>query len=233
MTDTISPSQSALEKTPVNVQRRSISELKGRHAGADIWLIAAGASMNFVDPAFFDDKITLGVNAVHRRFRCSYLVLRTMTLAEEACRCGASLIMTEHEMGRLHGDQSKLPVTAWYFSHLSRALHQPIDLSVIGTDQIVVGASIIVSALHVAAYLGARNIILCGHDCGSLDGEIAFEGYYDEVRDLIGKWRMLNRFEEQTVAVREKLHEVYGCRVYSLNPFVNFGLENHTYRREP
>ena len=87
--------------------------------------------------------------------------------------------------------------------------------------------------MHVAAYLGARNILLCGHDCGSLDGKIAFDGYYDEVKDLIAKWRMLVRMEEQTVAVREKLHEVYVCRVYSLNPFVNFGLEKHEYRQEP
>ena len=74
---------------------------------------------------------------------------------------------------------------------------------------------------------------MCGHDCGSLDGKIAFDGYYDQVNNVISKWRLLNRMEEQTVAVREKLREVYGCRIYSLNPFVNFGLEQHEFRREP
>jgi hypothetical protein len=27
------------------------------------------------------------------------------------------------------------------------------------------------------------------------------------------------------------LKEVYGCNVYSLNPFLNFGLEGHEYER--
>ena len=93
---------------------------------------------------------------------------------------------------------------------------------------------ILVSAMHVAAYMGARNILLCGHDCGSLDGELTFTGYYDApLKDTMTYWRLLNRFGEQTMAVRDKLQEVYGCRVYSLNPFVNFALEGHVYRREP
>jgi len=223
----------AAANSSLAAERRSLSELKGRHAGEDIWLIAAGASMNFVDPQFFDGKLTLGVNAVHRRFRCDYLVLRTMTLADEAVQSSARIIMAEHEMASLKGVHTRVPGEAWYFPHPNRSLLDPPDLSLIGTDTIVVGASIIVSALHIAAYLGARNILLCGHDCGSIDGEIAFAGYYDEVRDVISKWRMLNRFEAQTIAVRERLREVYGCRVYSLNPFVNLGLEQHDFRREP
>jgi len=228
-----SPEPSVADLPSTNHERHRLAELKNRHAGADIWLIAAGASMDFVDPDFFDGKITVGVNAVHRRFRCDYLVLRTMTLAEEALRSGSSLIVSEHEMARLNGKLTKVSGPAWYFSHRQRSLHTPLDLSVIGTDLIVVGASIIVSAMNIAAYLGARNILMCGHDCGSLDGKIAFDGYYDQVNNVISKWRMLNRMEEQTVAVREKLREVYGCRVYSLNPFVNFGLEQHVFRREP
>jgi len=57
----------AADLSSTSHERRSLAELKNRHAGADIWLIAAGASMDFVDPDFFDGKITVGVNAVHRR----------------------------------------------------------------------------------------------------------------------------------------------------------------------
>jgi hypothetical protein len=230
---TCKPELSSVGLAATNTERRKLAELKNRYTGTDIWLIAAGASMDFIDPGFFDGKITVGVNAVHRRFRCDYLVLRTTTLTEEALRSGSSLIVSEHEMARLNGELTRVSGPAWYFPHRQRSLHTPLDLSVIGTDLIVVGASIIVSALHIAAYLGARNILLCGHDCGSLDGKIAFDGYYDQVGNVISKWRLLNRMEEQTVAVREKLREVYGCRIYSLNPFVNFGLEQHQFRREP
>ena len=34
---------------------------------------------------------------------------------------------------------------------------------------------------------------------------------------------------EYALQLREKLREVYGCEVYSLNPFVNLGLEGHKY----
>src|SRR5262249_21256659 len=160
-----------------------------------------------------------GVNWVHRRFRCNYIVLRNVTLAREAYESGSSLILSEQFMGRQDAAPNLVPFMAWFFPHLNRNLHAPLDLSVIGTERIAVGVSIIVSALHVSAYLGARNIIVCGHDCGSLDGEIAFKGYYDQIDNIITKWRLLKRMEEQTVAVREKLFEVFGCRMYSLNPF--------------
>ena len=88
--------------------------------------------------------------------------------------------------------------------------------------------------LHLAGYMGAKNILLCGHDCGTLDGQLTFDNYYDEpISDTVAYWRTMNRFESESMAMRQRLKDVYGCRVYSLNPFLNFGLEGHSYRREP
>ena len=215
-------------------ERRCVTEWKNRYPGADIWVLGGGASLNFVEPGFFEDKITLGVNEVYRRFRCTCLVRRAQWRAEEAWQSGIPLIQSEYESGNLAGMRIEVSGRAWYFTHVCRALHLPVDLSVVGSDIIAVGASIMVSALHLAAYMGARNILVCGHDCGSLDGQLTFDNYYDEpISDTVAYWRATNRFEAESVAMRQRLNEVYGCRVYSLNPFLNFGLEGHCYRREP
>ena len=43
---------------------------------------------------------------------------------------------------------------------------------------IVVSHSTITSGIHLAAYMGAKNIILVGHDGGSINGEANFKGYH-------------------------------------------------------
>jgi hypothetical protein len=78
--------------------------------------------------------------------------------------------------------------------------------------------------------LGAANIILCGHDCGSLDGLVQmgeYVGMMQPSQQAYFNW--LGEIEDQSKQVREKLKEVYQCCIYSINPFLNFGLEGHSY----
>ena len=37
--------------------------------------------------------------------------------------------------------------------------------------------------------------------------------------------------ESNTLEVKKKIKEVYNCNIYSLNPFINFGLEGHKYEQ--
>jgi len=103
-------------------------------------------------------------------------------------------------------------------------------------DMLVVSYSTIVTGIHLAAYMGAKNIILIGHDCGTLDGEPNFEGYHDnntyKIAHKNGKsdyilW--LDKIENDTIILKKLLKDKYGCNIYSLNPFINFGLEGHIY----
>ena len=123
----------------------------------------------------------------------------------------------------------------YYFNHLDNQ-HDKVDTSVIGGDKIVVSFSTITSAMHLAAYMGAANIIICGHDAGLLDGKMNFHEYFTDIKDTPwqnwGQYRnWLKVIEGQTLAVKNKLIEVYGVNIVSLNPFINFGLEGHKYER--
>ena len=44
-----------------------LTELKNIYQDKDIWIIAGGSSMNFIDPSFYDNKITIGLNHVYKK----------------------------------------------------------------------------------------------------------------------------------------------------------------------
>lgn len=212
---------------------KNITELKNVHKGYDIHVIAAGASAGYIDPSYFDNKIAIGVNQVYKRFPNVDYVVRKEAIGNDIASSaskifGFKLITSRHSCGTLKFQEND--GQDYYFDHLDNGLTD-IDLSVIGTDKIVVSYSTITSAIHIAAYMGAANIVIVGHDCGMLDGAINFPGYNAPPSGDVFYRQFLSKIEPQTLALREKLKEVYGCNIYSLNPFINFGLEGHEYKR--
>jgi hypothetical protein len=212
---------------------KNITELKNIHEGYDIYIVAAGASAGYIDPSFFDNKIVIGVNQVYKRFpNVDYVVRKEAKwndiVSAAAKTFGFKLITSKHSCGTL-----SYPINEgadYIFEHNDNKLKQ-IDLSVVGTDKIVVSYSTITSAIHIAAYMGAANIIIVGHDCGTLDGATNFPGYNAPIAGTTFYRQFLSDIEPQTLALREKLKEVYDVNIYSLNPFINFGLEGHEYYR--
>lgn len=210
--------------------------------GADVWLIAGGKSLDFIDPSFFDGKLTVGVNFAYRRFPLEYLVVHNYAFFEDAYRHAAktrtTMITTKWgfvnpvERRRHVPPKVDLPPPVFTFECEYPLDKNGLDLNVVGTDAIVAGMSTTLTAMHVSAYLGAKSIILCGTDGGLIDGESHFVGYREGPAPNVDDYpSWLRAVEEQMAALRQRLFEVYGCQVYSLNPFLNFGLEGHQYRR--
>jgi len=203
--------------------------LKDRHPGADIWIIASGPSAGLVEPRFFDGKITIGVNRVWTRFKTDYLVIKETAVLSQAIETGSTVIASRHNCGTLAYPENKEKGDYYYFDHDDNGLEE-VNLDVIGTDKIVVSFSTITSAMNLAAYMGAKNIILVGHDCGSLNGMVNFAEYPENLlRDPKFYSDFLARIEPQSKEVRARLEQVYGCLIYSLNPYLNFGLEGNCY----
>lgn len=211
--------------------------LKNRHQDDDIWVIAAGSSMNFVDNSFFRNKTVIGVNRVARFFNCTYTVSKDDRGFEEIENNANSgeIILSQWRHGNPDTVENFFNKPFFFFTHKPKPKEQP-NLEDIGTDDIVVSYSTITSAMHLAAYMGAKNIILCGHDCGSIDGNITINDYYSHISPDQGNIQDYTRWvtsdiERHTLQVKNKLKEVYGCNIYSLNPFINFSLEGHEYAR--
>ena len=119
------------------------------------------------------------------------------------------------------------------FDHRTNADAGHIDLTAIGDgDILVVSWSTITSAIHFAAFLGARAVIVAGHDCGTIDGAKNFDGYGAASYDGFNEGEYCNwlaRIEHQTMQVCQRVTEVYGCPVVGLNPWPSLALDGHVH----
>ena len=79
--------------------------------------------------------------------------------------------------------------------------------------------------------MGASNIILCGHDCGAINGKTVIDNYYEHVpRSQKSEWEYfewLGKIEDHTIQVCEALKSHYDVEIHSLNPFINLNLEGN------
>lgn len=208
--------------------------------------------MNHIDPSFFEERIAIGVNQVYRRFTgLRYLVRKEAHGLELAIRNASKSTIHFISQGDSGGPGNANLKTVQrdfpnahnvvVFKHRVGWASKNYNLSY-PADGLIVSASTITSAMHLAAFMGASTILLAGHDCGSLDDKMHFSGYHtafsrqgSSVTNTPEKYKawMLNSaehgIEATSIQLKQKLWREYGARVHSLNPFINFGLEGHSY----
>ena len=226
---------------------KNITELKNIHKGEDIWVIAAGASMNFVNNSFFDNKITIGVNQVHRLFRCDYAVMKDLGESDrfdESIRelkdSKTKLLFSKFHAGHYRSGENKPEYSDnfYVFNHNDNGSYKKadgsLDLDVIGSpDHIIAIRSTLTSSIHLAAYLGASNIMICGSDGGKVDGKSYMDGYTQNHwksggnNPGIGEW--IGNIQDLNIQIRNRIKLIYNCNIHSLNPFINLQLEDHLY----
>ena len=218
---------------------------KNIHKGKDIYIIAAGKSLDYIDNSFFKNKITIGINQVYKKFEPTYLIRKEAHLIKETLNSISKKCILFISRGHCGGNNNinlkiiqKLNVEnkIIIFNH---NLNIETITKLPPEDKIIVSWSTITSGIHLAAYMGAKNIILVGHDCGTLDNECNFNGYHTDKtyriawknggKNAYKKW--LPKIEEQTIDLKSLLRDKYNCNIYSLNPFINFGLEGHKYNK--
>jgi len=219
--------------------------LKNSKLGEDIYVVAAGASGDFLKAEFFEEKCVIGVNRVFEHFPCNYAVFKEFSSQRAeavADMLGVIEVVARGQfgIGVSAGGNSNTAIFSSsecvFFDHDNNST-DTIKLTSIAknSDKLVVSDSTITTAMHLAAYLGAENIILVGHDCGTLDGMATLKSYYQSENHIYqgsfeDYYSWLREIEGQTILVKEALKSKFGCNVYSLNPFINFGLEGHVYQ---
>lgn len=219
------------------------------HAGEDIYILASGKSVDFIDNSFFKDKIIIGTNQVYKKISCKYLLRKEAELMNEVINANDKKtihFVSEGACGQTDPQNKKITLNALkevdtsnvvLYPHNDNKCESPI-ISIPKGDMLIVSHSTITTAIHLAAYMGAKNIILVGHDCGTINGECNFKGYHNnETYKIVhakGKddyvlW--LKKIEDNTIRLKKLLIEKYGCNIYSLNPFINFNLEGNVYEK--
>lgn len=220
-----------------------MKELKNIYKNKDIWILLAGSSMDYIDTSFFEGKITIGQNQMYKLFPCNYIVMkdcmekpRFPRSIQELDDSGIPLIYSEFYKGRSNFEKNKVQHSnSFMFSHNKRLDGSNLydELKSLKEDEIIVSRSTVTTLMHIAAYMGAKNIILCGHDCGRLDGNLYATGYLENDWVSAGNWSGIDSFigklQYDSAVVREYLMKRYGVNIHSINPFMNLGLEGHKF----
>ena len=140
-----------------------------------------------------------------------------------AARPDLAVIIPEIDLGAVTADCDtfapniyKFPTGPQMFGGFDAANHWPTE-----PDHLVVGPTSLHMTMHFAAYLGAAHIVLVGADCGLLDNSSNFAGY------AIGD-NPFNVWQSTLTGVADQIRAT-GTSVHSLNPFVNFALEGHSF----
>lgn len=218
---------------------KNILEFKNCHKNEDVYVLGSGATLNFIDPIFFKNKITICVNEVGQTYlpKTRYVLTKhhpeAIRHAEQMPKtkvivsfgdCGNQYAKTLPDLPNLYGFHHK--------QNMCENANVNRDWPEEDTG-LYVSWSSITSAMHFAAYVGAKNIILVGHDCGELNNETWVKNYGYETNNQIDVNEAKQRnyaFENQSINVKQKLKQLYKCNIYSLNPFINYNLEGVTYR---
>jgi len=206
---------------------RPITDLKNNQLGQDVYVLCAGPSMNYFRHDFFDNKITVGVNRICKFFKCNYIVSKDTSGFAEILkhRNDAKIVLSKHVFGDFGGPLNTLDVDYYVFDHPSKPEQRP-NLKCIqeNSNEIVVSHSTATSAIHLAAYFGAKNIFICGHDCCEVDGQAWVAGYYENIHPMqeskeeYVSW--LSSIKEHTTRVSQKLIQEFGCNIYKISPFL-------------
>jgi len=203
-----------------------LSELAGKHDGDTVWVTGSGRSLSFIDAGFFDDKVTVAVNLSARLhgFTPTYLFShyhRHISADLDSESIGVTL--ERDTLSNQPWDDA--PENVCFYPHASSQpagekwdpyAKPPLEGS------LVYGSSSLHGAMHLAAFVGARFVVLVGADCGTLDGEHRIADYPDGGKP----WHI---YEHHNRRMKQWLKECYGCEVYSLNPFINLNLEGHKF----
>ena len=199
-------------------ENKSITLLKNIHKDEDVYVIGAGKSMDFYPNNFFDDKLVVGVNRVCKFFRCDYTVAKDQIGIDEI-KSGeyGKLVCSLRDRGSLSLKKIDISCCDYVFDHKQNIM----DGNDFKTNEgeLLVSVSTISTAIHLAAYMGAKNIYVCGQDGVAINGECCMTGYYKENDNLLlqtieGYLKFVSKSLKQCNKICEYISEKYGCNIY-------------------
>lgn len=214
-------------------------DFKNKYQVSDIYVVASGKSLDFIDNSFFDNEITIGLNQIYK-IKTTYLLRKENILLEQSLKDNQDTIhFVSKGNWSCKNDINLCTVQKLDFGKVCIVEHDKNNYKLVDLpdeNKLVVSWSTITSAIHLATYMGTKNIILVGHDCGSINGQNNVQGYYDDKSLDVdpSKYKSwLDKIEGDTIRLKQLLSDKYKCNICSINPFVNFNLEGNTYSRAP
>lgn len=203
-----------------------IQELAGKHKGSDIYIVGTGPSMRVFPVDFLKDKITLGLNQAWRYGKLTYSITvhpeLVLDYLKEPKHSTTWIIKKKPPMENL-----ELSDPTHYVFHTEQENYEILTKP--KPDILFIGRGVQQTAMHMAAIMGAKNIILVGVDMTDLGGEhhghdqhVKFHGMAPS--DVYAEYRKV------TAKVRSTLLRK-GINTLTLTPFLGAVHGNEDYAR--
>ena len=204
------------------------------HKGETVWVLGSGASLQRIAPRLLAGQTVVATNfaGTTAGLEWFYSVAHHHSDADRIARLRPDLLVLTPAVEQLPPEDRSperasepnvvfVPTTDQHYAHFDPQAHWPTD-----EDRLVVGPTSLHMAMHLAAYMGAADIILVGADCGAFDDASRIAGYPDPDGHLhYGLWT--RSLEAMAGRIRS-----LGVGVHSLNPWVTPRLEGHRYETE-
>lgn len=203
---------------------------QGRHAGATVWVLGSGPTMNHIDPRLFG-PVAVAVNhvALELDVWVPFVATNHHGIAQEVAEAMPDTVVVTSEVEQVPPEHACpvrpsapnvlfVPTTDQKYSAWQAERDWPEDRTVLP-----VGPSSAQLALGWAEFIGAGNILLAGLDCARIDGGKNVEGHqnYPDEHFHADLWR--RSLEGSARVLRGR-----GIPVHSLNPWVTLHLEGHS-----
>jgi hypothetical protein len=206
-----------------------LTALKNAHAGEDVWVVASDASLDYFPDGFFQGRTVITINAPHVPSR--YCVSKndepvdafdvTPSISNLIAEKPDTLfVLSKHRNGELNRPVSDIPGVV-LFEHWQNRVHMfnPAQDIPDKPGMLLVSYSTLGSALHLAAFMGARAcFVACAS--GGAYGEKAYVGDYSagSTTDVVA---LTSR---QTQGICDALTVRYGTQFVSVLPWANMRL---------
>ena len=202
---------------------------KNAYPGMTMFVVGSGKTMDYITPQFFADKFVIGINysAVGLPMAKGFHVSNHHDDAEKIAEMSPRRFVWTSEIEQVpETDTTNVTITR------SNVILAPTTDQKYGAfdpendwveDKLILGPSSATLAMSLAYYMGADNIVLCGVDCGMIDGAGRFDGYEVPNGQLqFQAWQ--KALDDMAAALRRR-----GVGVYSLNPWTSLALEGHSF----
>jgi hypothetical protein len=225
----------------------NVTELYGRHPGADIYVIGTGTSMRVFPLDFLRDKITIGLNLAWQLLPVRYAISMVPHLnfpeflAKERPPHTAWITKYDKYKGYATPEQISRAEAEYYFFRTDgkpsfTLLDEPSEGGRVlewvrepTQNFLYLWTSISQSAVNLAANMGAKNIILVGCDNAAL-----MDNHHANAQHTLWKGAdpavRYQQYYEGLAEIRAVLRR-RGVNVVSLNPFLKLDAPDMDFKR--
>ncbi|MCB9267669.1 MAG: hypothetical protein H6558_21810 [Lewinellaceae bacterium] len=206
-----------------------LRQLKDKHKGEDVYLLASGASLDYYPRDFFRERLSVGVNKVAQHFSSTYTVMHHHENIPELIGLDTTLAVSRFMRcisaeGTMHIDLLRQGSRTHYQYESLEQGFTHIDYSAYELDNhLITGGSSMVSALHFCHYIGAGTIFVCGMDGRAVNGKMNFEGYHTQKEMQEAQVGHVDRTKAMLLQVCHFL-KGKGASILGVNPFIDLNL---------